>query len=285
MPSAQYKIFSRFVSLLSFKNRINLLYFRRFGRFPNLNKPVSFNEKMQRYKITNRSSLLTVAADKLQSKKMVESICLDDIYIPKTIWETSNVEDIMELDLTSLPKNYVFKANHTSQTIHIIRDSNHLSKSLMMKDASSWMKHDQATVLGEWAYKNIPPKVFIEEFLDFQGHEPDDYKFFVYHGKVHFIQLDQDRFSNHKRNMFDSQWNDLGFDYSYPRKIPVPAKPVYLDKMVDIAEKIGKQFEFVRVDLYWFKDRVTFGELTIYPGAGYEKFPSKDLDLLFGEPW
>jgi hypothetical protein len=30
---------------------------------------------------------------------------------------------------------------------------------------------------------------------------------------------------------------------------------------------------------------VTFGEITVYPGAGFEKFPTKEWDIEFGKHW
>ncbi|ALO33664.1 hypothetical protein CMT41_02250 [Colwellia sp. MT41] len=284
MASTQYKLFSGIISLLPLQLRMQVLFYRRFKRLCNFTNPKTFNEKLQIKKLEDRDALLPIAADKIKSKAFVKNIA-ENLYIPKTIWESGNADDIDNLDWDELPNDYVFKANHTSQTIEIIKNGNHLPKKKMKSLANKWLKHDQASSLGEWAYQNIPPKVFIEEFLDFDGKEPDDYKFFVYHGQVHFIQLDSDRFTNHTRNMFDKSWNELDFDYSCLRKNPTPAKPHFLDSMVDIAEKIGDNFDFVRVDLYWYNDMVTFGELTIYPGAGFEKFPSQEWDELFGEPW
>lgn len=284
MPSLQYKIFSRYISILPLKHRLNLLFFRRFQRFISFDEPKTFNEKIQLRKVHDRRELLTIAADKLASKEYVEKIC-PDLYIPKTLWATNNAEDLKKIDFNKLPDNYVFKANHTSQTIEIIRNGNHLSAEKMFKRAADWFKHDQSSSLGEWAYKNIVPHVFIEEYLDFNNESPDDYKFFVYHGKVHFIQVDYDRFKDHKRNMYDANWNDLGFEYSYKRKLPIPQKPFFLAEMISIAEKLSQEFDFVRVDLYFYKEKVTFGELTIYPGAGFEKFPEKHWDVKFGSPW
>ncbi|WP_280639057.1 ATP-grasp fold amidoligase family protein, partial [Shewanella schlegeliana] len=146
-------------------------------------------------------------------------------------------------------------------------------------------KHDQSGSHGEWAYKNIPRRVFIEEFLDFEGQAPDDYKFFVFHGKVKYVQLDSDRFSDHCRNIFDSDWNDLNINFSHPQKTPSPNRPLFLEDMIEIAESIGKYFDFIRVDLYFYQEKVTFGELTVYPGAGYEKFPDLSYDILFGSHW
>ena len=55
--------------------------------------------------------------------------------------------------------------------------------------------------------------------------------------------------------------------------------------MLRIAEQIGSAFDFVRVDLYDTGDEVFFGELTIYPGAGYERFATREDDLFFGSFW
>lgn len=284
MASRQYKIFSGVISLIPLKLRMQILFLRRFGKLCNFTDPISFNEKIQFKKLVNREAILSIAADKIKSKQFVKNIATD-LYIPETIWQAESANEIDNLNFELLPSNYVFKANHTSQTIEIIKNSNHLPTKKMKYLTNNWLKHDQASALGEWAYQNIPPRVFIEEYLDFNGAEPDDYKFFVYHGKVHFIQLDSDRFTNHKRNMFDKYWSDLGFDYSCQRKVPTPVKPIFLDSMIDIAEKIGCNFDFVRVDLYWYNNKVTFGELTIYPGAGFEKFPEQRWDNLLGAPW
>lgn len=284
MPSLQYRLFSRLVSKFPLKVRLNILFFRRFSRFIDFNTPVTFNEKIQLRKVCQREPVFTVAAGKIQSKELVKTIC-PEIYCPETLWVGSSVSEINELNFSQLPLNYVFKGNHTSQTLRIIRRGEHLNRNDMESLTRDWLRHDQSATLGEWAYKNVPKQVFIEEYLDFNGVEPDDYKFFVYHGKVHFIQLDSDRFSNHKRNMFDRSWNDLGFDYSHERKMPTPSKPEFLEQMIKIAEKIGTDFDFIRVDLYFYNNQVTFGELTVYPGAGFEKFPSQELDKMFGQPW
>lgn len=284
MASIQYKLFSNLIGILPIKLRLQVLFYRRFKEFCNFDSPKTFNEKLQVKKLKDHSDKLTVAADKIASKMFVKNLA-PELHIPKTLWSAGSLDELEQLDLKQLPSDYVFKANHTSQTIEIIKNGKHLPLKKMKALTRSWLKHDQATALGEWAYKNIPAKVFIEEFLDFDGKEPDDYKFFVYHGKVEFIQLDSDRFIEHKRNMFDRDWNDLGIDYSFARKSPPPAKPSFLDLMIQISEKIGKEFDFVRVDLYWYQNKVTFGELTIYPGAGFEKFPSKEWDEKFGLPW
>jgi len=281
MISIWYKIFSPLVRYLPQKLSIYILYFRRFKKLPNIKEPKSFNEKIQRRKLFDRNKLLIIAADKLESKEYIRNKALD-IYIPKVLWQGTNIDS---LNISKLPKDYVFKANHASRTNLFIQNSNHYGKKFLKDITKKWFNHDQSKVLGEWAYKDIIRKVFVEEFLYFEESVPDDYKFFVYNGKVKFIQLDTGRFDIHKRNMFNEKWEDLNIDYSYKRDIPSPSKPIFIDKMIEIAEEIGKEFDFVRVDLYFYNERITFGELTIYPGAGYEKFPTQEIDIKFGKYW
>nr|WP_155694590.1 ATP-grasp fold amidoligase family protein [Psychrosphaera haliotis] len=257
------------------------MYFRRFYRLPNLVKPESFNEKLNWRKLHDFDPLLTIAADKIESKKFVELVC-PEIEIPKTLWVSDRFDD---LPIDSLPSKYVLKANHGSRMNLFIDDSNRLQIEQLKALLPRWMNHDQFITLGERAYKNIVKRVFAEEFLEFAGTVPDDYKFFVYHGEVKFIQLDTGRFGQHHRNMYNVNWDDLNINFSHQQKLPSPEKPLLFSKMKAAAEKLGQYFTFIRVDFYQHNNKVYFGELTVYPGAGYEVFPSSDIDKMFGEPW
>jgi hypothetical protein len=55
--------------------------------------------------------------------------------------------------------------------------------------------------------------------------------------------------------------------------------------MIDVAERIGAQFDFVRVDLYSPPQGILFGEVTFYPAAGLQPFVPREWDNIFGEPW
>lgn len=282
MASIQYRFFSRFISLLPLKVRLKVLFFRRFHYLLDFSNVRTFNEKIQFYKVKCRKPELTIAADKIKSKVFVSKIA-PELYIPKTIATFRTSNELVNYDFDLLPADYVIKANHTSQTIIIVRDGNHIAKEQLEAKTKSWLKKDQSLVLGEWAYKNIERRLLIEEYLDFEGREPDDYKLFVYDGKVKFIQVDYDRFSVHTRNMYTRDWDLLDFEYSHPNKLPQPDKPEFIEEMITISERIGKNFAFARVDLYFYQGKIAFGEITNYPGAGFEKFPTKEWDLEFGK--
>jgi hypothetical protein len=61
--------------------------------------------------------------------------------------------------------------------------------------------------------------------------------------------------------------------------------PRHLDRMLKAAAALGAPTDFVRVDLYECGDRVIFGELTNYPGAGRERFLDPTLDARLGQWW
>ena len=44
--------------------------------------------------------------------------------------------------------------------------------------------------------------------------------------------------------------------------------------MIDTAEKIGKDIDFARVDLYSTTKGIVLGEITIYPEGGMENSPT-----------
>ena len=55
--------------------------------------------------------------------------------------------------------------------------------------------------------------------------------------------------------------------------------------MIAIAERLGADTDFVRVDLYVLPDRIVFGELTSYPAGGHSPFFPDSYDEEFGSHW
>ena len=63
-----------------------------------------------------------------------------------------------------------------------------------------------------------------------------------------------------------------------------------IDQAFDLAEKLSKNFPFVRVDLYIIGEKIYFGELTFTPAAGLDsdfKFVppggKEDADIMLGK--
>lgn len=115
-------------------------------------------------------------------------------------------------------------------------------------------------------------------------HELTDYKLFCFNGCVKIIQVDYARFSNHRRTLYDENWQELDFDFVYPRDPKVLIeKPVQLEKMIFLAAKLAAKNPFMRVDFYDVAGKIYFGEITFFPEAGFGRFCPLEKDMKLGK--
>ena len=137
----------------------------------------------------------------------------------------------------------------------------------------------------EWPYKDIKPRIIAEEYIvDESNKELKDYKIFNFNGKAKLIQVDFDRFESHKRNLYTTDWEYIKATLQYPTDPNrIISRPKKLEKMLELAEKISANIPHVRTDFYSIGDKIYFGEMTFYHGAGYEIFTPKELDYKLGE--
>ena len=63
----------------------------------------------------------------------------------------------------------------------------------------------------------------------------------------------------------------------------ISEKPVNFDSMINIAKKLSRDFQFVRVDLYNIDGKIYFGELTFTPTSGKNPFYPLEKDLEISE--
>ena len=262
-------------------------------------EPVTFNEKVRYKMLADRRPLLTTFADKLAARGYVESkvgaSVLTELYAV-----TSAPETLVGADL---PREFVVKPTHASGACVLVAEFAPPQEELPSKDGwvqpmvrpdrLSW---DRLTGLcqhwisrgyrwQEWAYRNVPRRILVEELLDDAGGVPFDYKLFVFHGRVRMIEVDLNRFEGHTRNLYTPAWERLNVEYKWPAGIDVE-RPHALPEMLTIGEALGADTDFVRVDLYCIGGkRVVFGELTNYPLAGLGQFRPPEFDRWLGEWW
>jgi hypothetical protein len=192
-------------------------------------------------------------------------------------------ESVQEIRFEDLPHRFVCKASHASGWNIVATDKDKLNWALESQKLTKWMATDFSAIGREWAYKDSPRKILIEQFLDGpDGQSPYDYKIFCFNGNPRFVQVDTDRFSGHRRAFYDLNWQQLPFGLEYPSESRALPRPMGLDKMIEIAKKLSKQFPFVRCDLYDCDGKVYFGELTFYPGKGTEMFSPQKADIAIG---
>lgn len=273
----------RFGKYIPDKHYLKLKFYGIFGQRLNLNNPQTFNEKLQWLKLYNRNPEFTIMVDKVNVKKWVADRIGEQYIIPTLgVWERA--EDI---DFDSLPDQFVLKTNHDSGAVIICKNKSKIDKTRILKSMSEYLSSNFFEIGREWPYKNVRRRILAEEFMvDESGYELKDYKIFCFSGKPEIIQVDFDRFSKsgHKRNLYTTDWSIIDCSYGYP-SVPnhIIERPSNLDEMLKLASILSKNQTFIRVDFYSIKGSSKFGEITFYPGSGYEKFIPNEWDYKLGQ--
>ena len=252
------------------------------GAYPNLLNPRSFSEKIQIRKLFDRRPILIQFADKYAVRDYVRERLGNDVLT--TLYHVT--DDPNDIPLQKLPKRFVVKPTHGCGWISVVRDKNVLEIEQLAQTCAHWLSQNFFYRAGEWAYKHVKPRILYEELLvDGRGRIPYDYKFFVFDGRVQFISVDIDRYGDHRRNMYDRDWNRLKFGFQRgisDRKLPPPSR---LSDMLRYAERLAAGFDFLRIDLYSVGERIVFGEITPTPASGLEPFWPGGIDCWIGNLW
>ena len=261
---------------------VRLQYYASLGRWPNLKNPQRYTEKLEWYKLNYRVPLMTQCADKYRVRKYIEGKGYGE-YLPTLYQVCDTVDDI---DFEKLPESFAIKCNNGSGTNIFVHDKSQMDKQAILSEGHMWNEVNTIAVGREWAYVNIVPKIVVEELLvaedDAQKNDLNDYKIMCFNGVAKVIWVDVDRHIAHKRNFYDLNWTQLDVVSDCPlTETPIP-KPFGFDKMIEIAEKIAKDFPFVRVDFYSLNNKIYIGELTFYPWSGCVQYTPDSFDYELG---
>lgn len=269
---------------LADKEFLNLKYYLVFEKYVNWEKPISFNEKLQWLKIYDHNALYPMLVDKAEVKKFVSEKIGKEYIIPTIgIWD--KVEDI---DFSKLPQKYAIKCTHDSGSTKII-DNNEISKKEFEQQIGDLKKSLERNwfILGrEWAYKEVKPRILAEVLLESKnGEEILDYKFMCFNGKVKcvFVCSNRQGHGGLKVTFYDLDWNIMPFERHYPKEEKKIPKPIAFEVMIKQAEKLSKNLPFARIDFYEVDGHPYFGEITLYPGCGLEKFNPEKWDVIMGK--
>ena len=238
--------------------------------------PTGYNEKIFWLMVNDQMPEHIICSDKLLCRSFVANRVGGE-YLRK-LYKISTSPD--HFNIKCLPEKFVVKANHDSGSTFVVIDLKTWKRA--KRKIRKRMRRSYGLEKGEWAYSYIIPRVFVEEFM------PGpivDYKFHCCDGKISWIQVIYDRASGQPREVnVDENYCSLGVhfdDHFIPDEVP-PMKPESWSEMKKLARKLSEGFRYVRVDLYEYRKKPSFGELTFWPRAGnYESDGEQILgDLL-----
>ena len=272
-----------FTKKMSDEKYLKMLYFVVFHKKLNLNKPRSFNEKLQWLKINDRKDMYTLMVDKYEAKKYVSNIIGNEYIIP-TLGIYDKFEDI---DFDKLPNQFVIKCTHDSGNVIVCNNKKTFDFNLAKKKINKSLKKDYYLVNREWPYKNVKKRIIIEKFMkNNNGSQLIDYKFYCFNGIPKYLYVSEG-LTNHSTAKID--FLDINFerapfgrcDFSHYDKLP--DKPHNYNQMIKLCEKLSKNMSFIRVDFYEINNHIYFSELTFTPCGGFMIFNPKEWDEKLGE--
>lgn len=248
-----------------------------------LDNPKAFNEKLQWLKVNDHNPDYTMMVDKYKVRDYIKKELGEEYLIPLLgVWD-----DPDDIDFDSLPNQFVLKCNHNSGLgMCICKDKSKLDIKKVKKELRKGLKQDYYLTGREWPYKNVPRKIIAEKYMIDNTHEElMDYKLMCFNGKVECSFVCSDRFNNDglKVTFFDKNWNVLPFERHYPKSNKSIEKPFNYDKMIEFSEKLSQNMSFSRIDFYEIDKKLYFGEITFFPGGGFEEFNPESVDEELGK--
>ncbi|MBP3962395.1 ATP-grasp fold amidoligase family protein [Paenibacillus lignilyticus] len=276
--SAAWESRKKISNLVPDEPYIKMQYKKQMGKKIDLSNPETFNEKIQWLKLHCHNPLMTKCADKYEVRSYVEERIGNGV-LNKLYGVYQKVEDI---DLSVLPNSFVIKVNHGSGQNIICKNKDHMDFNHAFSKIKRYLKSNHYSYGREWAYKDIKPLIIIEEYLDDNGRPPADFKILCFHGKPEIIQLDLDRFGQHRRNYYNVDWSQMDLRFIVDNSSYEVPKPDNLDEMICFATRLAIGFPFVRVDFYNFDGKIYFGEMTFYPNNGIGTFYPEENNKLMG---
>jgi len=171
-----------------------------------------------------------------------------------------------------------------NDSVIIVKDKNHIAWDYECAKMTQW--------LYPWTsyyYKNmgastekIVPRILIEEFIgDDSG--LDDYKFYCFNGEPQFaLTVSGRNEGTQSRTFVDMDWKPLPIRRGGKATAGFPKKPENVEKMIELARVLSKDFPLVRVDFYEVAGQVIVGELTFTPGM-FLRLNPLEMDYIIGD--
>jgi hypothetical protein len=253
------------------------------GNKLNLKKPRLYTEKLQflRHFVFPQDPLVIRATDRVTVREMLEEKGLKKYLIP-----TYGSYDRFEaIPWKQLPKQFVLKCSHASGFNHIVLDKDQVQLPSLKRRFNHWLKQDYGLKTLERHYSPIPRKIIIESYLGLATSLPIEYKIHVFHGQAKYLYVVTGRGADIRYTHFLINWTPFpGAQFNGWKSADYPViEPDKFKTMIQLAEKLGSPFPFVRVDLYSIKGKIYFSELTFTPAKGTLKLTDPLVDAQMGE--
>ena len=260
---------------------LKMKYRLRTGNSLNLKNPKRYTEKSQWIKLYDRKKIYTKMVDKYESKEFIEKKVGKD-YVVETYGIYENFEQI---DFEKLPDKFVIKCTQDSGGLVICKSKKELDIESAKTKIEKSLKNNFYYLGREWPYKNVKPRIIIEELLENDdSSDLIEYNFFCFNGIPRIVMTCHgDKRIKRYNDFYDMKFNKLDIQCEYATSDKKETKPKQFEKMIEISKKLSKDTYSLRVDFYIVNDKIKLGELTFFHWAGFCKFTPDKWDYELGK--
>ena len=267
--------------LLGAKMNYRLRYFHHRRHFPNLRRPCDMSEILISH-LFDQSTCVSYApfVDKLAVRQYVRWRGLDHVLLKHYgVW--SRPEDV---EFDKLPDKFVLKSNNGCGHHVICRDKSRLDTKEAIDELHRAINSGINHV--EPHYHHITPLVYAEELIETVDNSlPVDYKFTCIGGEIMDIFVATNRAESARYCTFDENWNPLPYTKKKYMPTQMPEAPKHLNELAEVAKKLSRDFGFVRVDLYEYRNQPYISELTFFPWGALLYSYTDEAIKLYGDKW
>lgn len=259
---------------------LKLVYRIKTGQRLNLKEPKTYCEKLNWLKLHDIHPEYTRMADKIAVRDYIREVLGEDICIPLLgVWE--HYDDI---DFDALPDQFVLKCNHDSGSVKIIKDKGAMDHAQLRAFFESRLKMNPYVLGREYPYKDIPPRIYAEEYVLPAGESDlNDYKFFCFNGKPEIMFIATERSIDCKFDFFDMDFNHLPIYNIHPNSDKTPPKPACFEEMKALAAQLSAGMKFVRMDLYEVDGNIYLSEFTFFHAGGFWPMQPQEWEYKLGD--
>ncbi len=252
------------------------------GRKLNLESPERYTEKLQYYKLYYRDPKMVQCVDKYRVRDYVAEKGLENILNEQyAVFESAD-----EISFDGLPDRFVLKLSNGSNTNLFFENKNSYTIEETKKQFKRFLVQSRSNAGCEWVYNECTPVIIAEKYMKdplYPDESIPDYKFLCFDGRPEYVIVDRGRFSDHRRNIYDTSWKDLHIVSDCKAIETEHPKPEQLPQMLEIAAKLSEGFPAARIDLYIVEGKIYFGEITFFPWSGYVVFDPDEFDFELGK--
>ncbi|HEV7703541.1 MAG TPA: ATP-grasp fold amidoligase family protein [Gemmatimonadaceae bacterium] len=236
---------------------------------------------MQWRKLFDFNPAFPILCDKIAVREFISTQVGDEHLIPM-LW--AGAADDIPFDRVARP--FVLKSTHASGHVITVRCDDVPDSAAIRARAKKWLATNYGVARDEPGYEPVPPCLMIEQLVTTaDGASPDEVRFFVFDGRVAVINTVFVEDGKVRNGAFHTpDWTRLSWHLTRPVDRAFP-KPIRLHDMIELAERLGRGLDHVRVDIYDCGEYFWIGELTVYSWSGHARFNPDEADLELGSYW